>query len=72
MPESRMFVGVDVSKAHLDVGVSGSDEVTRYRNAEAGVAELVEELAERSPELIVMEAIRVHNMQAKEPGGAYG
>ena len=56
MPESRMFVGVDVSKAHLDVGVSGSDEVTRYRNAEAGVAELVEELAERSPELIVMEA----------------
>ena len=50
------------------MGYSGSDEVTRYRNAEAGVAELVEELAERSPALIVMEATGGFELPAAAAG----
>jgi transposase len=56
MPESELFVGVDVSKAHLDVGVSGSDDVSTFPNSEHGVSELVQRLAELSPALVVMEA----------------
>jgi transposase len=56
MPESELFVGVDVSKAHLDVGVRGSDDVSTFPNSEHGVSELVQRLAELSPALVVMEA----------------
>ena len=56
MSESTTFVGVDVSKAHLDVGVSGSKETSRFANSEAGISELVRGLLERSPALVVMEA----------------
>ena len=33
MPESAAFVGVDVSKAHLDVGVSGSEDASTFRSS---------------------------------------
>ena len=56
MHESPVFVGVDVSKAHLDVGVSSSDEVTSLPNSEDGIAELVRGLGELAPALVVMEA----------------
>jgi transposase len=56
MPESEIFVGIDVSKAQLDVGVSGSDDVSSLPNSEPGISELVRWLGELSPTLVVMES----------------
>jgi transposase len=50
------FVGIDVSKAHLDVSVRPTGELTRHANDEAGNAELVGKLVGLSPTLIVLEA----------------
>lgn len=51
-----VFVGVDVSKAHLDVAVHGEVEVRRVVNDEQGIQGLVAELVEMSPALVVLEA----------------
>ena len=56
MSEREVFVGVDVSKAHLDVGISGSVETRRFPNTARGVSELVEFLREGQPALVVMES----------------
>lgn len=56
MAELEVFVGVDVSKAHLDVGISGSMEIRRFPNTARGVSELVEFLCEGEPTLVVMES----------------
>jgi transposase len=56
MPEAEVFVGVDVSKAHLDVGVSGSDNASAFPNSERGISDLVQWLVDLSPALVVMEA----------------
>ena len=53
---SRVVVGVDVSKAWLDVHVSGSKRHFRVANDRAGVAELVERLGSGSGIRVVMEA----------------
>jgi transposase len=50
------FVGIDVSKALLDVSVRPGGELTRHANDEAGVAELVAKLVGLSPTLVVLEA----------------
>jgi transposase len=56
MPESETFVGVDVSKAHLDVGVSGSQDASTFSNSERGISDLVQWLGELCPLLVVLEA----------------
>jgi hypothetical protein len=57
VPESEaVFVGIDVSKGHLDVAVHGAPEVRRVANDEAGVQALVSELEELRPTLVVLEA----------------
>lgn len=56
MPESEMFVGVDVSKAQLDVGVSRSEDVSSFPNSERGISEFAQWLEGLSPTLVVMEA----------------
>lgn len=56
MEENQVFAGIDVSKAHLDIGVVGSDQVVRVPNTEQGITELIEHLKKVSPELVVMEA----------------
>jgi transposase len=56
MVEREVFVGVDVSKAHLDVGISGSVDTRRFSNTARGVSELVEFLCEGQPALVVMES----------------
>jgi transposase len=50
------FVGIDVSKDWLDLGVLPSEKVERVSNDEAGYAKLVAYLAPLKPELIVLEA----------------
>jgi transposase len=51
-----VFVGIDVSKKHLDVSYRPGGETYRVSNDETGVAELVQRFALRPPTLVVMEA----------------
>lgn len=50
------FVGIDVSKGHLDIAFRPGGEACRLANTEAGVAELVARLAVSPPALIVLES----------------
>lgn len=50
------WVGIDVSKARLDVCVSSNDAVGGYANDEAGRAQLIAELGKVPVTLIVLEA----------------
>jgi transposase len=50
------FIGIDVSKAGLDVAVHGSGEQFAVDNTEAGLKPLCERLTALRPELVVMEA----------------
>jgi transposase len=54
--ELRMFVGIDVSKAHLDVAVRCGPEPWRVGNEEAEISSLVMRLQELTPALVVCEA----------------
>lgn len=51
-----MFVGIDVAKAELVIGVRPSGEQWTVANDERGVRTLAERLRRESPELIVLEA----------------
>jgi hypothetical protein len=51
-----VFVGIDVSKAHLDVALSEHADVERLGNDAAGIEALVERLRPLRPQLVVMEA----------------
>lgn len=64
MSESTVFVGIDVSKAHLDVGVSQSEVVTRFSNSDEGIAALVRQLGDWAPALVVLEATGGFEMPA--------
>ncbi len=51
-----VFVGIDVSKAHLDVAVHGEEEVRRVANDETGIERLVTDVRALRPALVVLEA----------------
>jgi transposase len=50
------FVGIDVSKDRLDVGILGERQVVQVDNTQTGIQELVTGMQELQPELIVVEA----------------
>lgn len=54
--KNECWVGVDVSKAQLDVFVSTFDHVKGFANDEAGIMDLLVELTQVGPTLIVLEA----------------
>ena len=56
MSTTQTFIGIDVSKAHLDLAVRPSGAAFRLENTPAGLAELVARLAPLGPAMIVMEA----------------
>jgi transposase len=56
MSQPPTFVGIDVSRDHLDVAFRPSGEAGRFPNTEAGVAALVARLRADGPGLIVMES----------------
>ena len=56
MHTAPAFVGVDVSKATLDVATTGQEEAWSVPNTSDGIAQLVERLQGTGPELVVMEA----------------
>ena len=51
-----MYVGIDVSKASLDVAVHPSAEAWQVKNDSTGITGLIEQLNAYGPELIVLEA----------------
>ena len=53
---SETYVGIDVSKAKLDVAMLGERQEQQMDNTAQGIAQLVEWMRELQPELIVVEA----------------
>ena len=56
METSLIFVGIDVSKAQLDVAIRPSGEKESFANDKVGIKALVKGLAKIGPTLIVLEA----------------
>jgi transposase len=56
MEVSLIFVGIDVSKAQLDVAIRPSGEIESFANDKLGIKALVKRLAKIGPTLIVLEA----------------
>lgn len=56
MEKASTFIGIDVSKAQLDVAVYPSGECESVSNEDAGIRELVKRLTALQPALIVLEA----------------
>lgn len=56
MSSSGCFIGIDVSKDHLDVSVRPSQEKMVFRNGDEGIDSLIQRIQPLQPELIVMEA----------------
>lgn len=56
MRTQPVYVGIDVSKSHLDVARHDEEDVWRVSNDEEGIDVLVERLVELRPELVVLEA----------------
>jgi transposase len=55
MTTSR-YVGIDVSKDRLDVAILGEKQEKQFSNAKDGIAQLVKQMLDLQPELIVVEA----------------
>jgi transposase len=56
MAEEKVYIGIDVSKAKLDVAVGPKEQIWQADNTAAGIASLVKRLVEVNPSLIVVEA----------------
>ena len=56
MEKGTAFVGIDVSKARLDLVVDGSHEIRQFSHDEKGLGDLAAEMQQLDPALIVMEA----------------
>jgi transposase len=50
------YVGIDVSKDRLDVAILGERQAKQVGNTKEGIAQLVKEMMELQPELLVVEA----------------
>ncbi len=53
---SEVFIGIDVSKARLEVALHGQPPTWQAENNEVGIAELVQRLQALAPTLILLEA----------------
>lgn len=56
MSETRLFVGIDVAQAHLDIAVRPSGDRWQVSNDAAGVQALGAQLQDLRPALVVLEA----------------
>ncbi len=56
---NKVYAGIDVSAAHLDLAVLPSGEEGRFTNDEKGVKTLTDHLAGMGPVLVVLEATGV-------------
>src|SRR4051794_41623979 len=56
MNTAPIFVGIDISKAHLDTATRPARPMDRHANDPAGIAALVARLKSMAPSLVVVEA----------------
>jgi transposase len=63
---SSTVVGIDVSKAFLDVAWWAPDHAARHANSPQGLAELTRALTRQAPELVVLEATGGYEIAAVE------
>ncbi len=70
--QPHVGVGIDVSKATLDIAVYASGEQWRTSNDEPGIAQLVERLRVLAPERIVLEATGGYEAHALAALGSAG
>ena len=56
MTETEVFVGIDVSKARLDVAVLPNEMTWSTTNDDDGISGLVSKLREQAPHLVLLEA----------------
>src|SRR5207253_6581852 len=54
-PSAEIFIGIDVSKAHLDIAVHAPPSSWQVENSDTGIATLVAQLQAHHPTLIVLE-----------------
>ncbi len=54
--EAGIFVGIDVSKAWLDIAVHEQETYFRAKNDDRGIVDLVEKLKQLTPALVLLEA----------------
>jgi transposase len=54
--DARPFVGIDVSKGRLDIGVGEDGEFWQAANAEAGIRETLRRLSALQPDLVIIES----------------
>ena len=54
--EAQVYVGIDVSKARLDVALGATGKLLEVANDAGGIASLVARLVELAPALVVLEA----------------
>lgn len=69
---AEMFVGIDVSKARLDIAVHEQAMRWQVDHSESGIADLVQRLQALSPTLIVLEAtggFELHLEPIRKTGG---
>ena len=52
----KVYVGIDVSKVHLDVAVRPTGETWKIGNNEADIEQLMVRFGKLEPDLVVMEA----------------
>jgi transposase len=64
MAQTLTFIGIDVSKAHLDVAVRPAGTASRLTNDPVGLAALVERLTPLAPALVVVEATGGYELPA--------
>ena len=53
---TKQVVGIDVGKAKLDIGVNGEKRVREWANDDSGRTEVRKWIAQREPDLVVVEA----------------
>ena len=56
MSETETYVGIDVSKARLDVAVVPGEQTWSVANDDSGITELVDKLKGLTPKLVLLEA----------------
>jgi transposase len=64
MANTPSVIGIDVSKAHLDVADAAAERTVRFANDPDGIAALIGSLHGRTPALIVLEATGGYEMAA--------
>jgi transposase len=54
--QTKLFIGIDVSKDNLDMAAHPSGQIWKYSNNKHGISKIIEKLTAIKPELVVMEA----------------